>query len=121
MACAHGGAPACASGQHAGHVAELFFGRSIKGGGSVSDAEFAAFVDEEVAPRFPAGFTLVDAKGAWRSVASKAVRERSKVLIIVLAGAPGEAAKLDAIRDAYRKRFRQDSVLLVEQPSCVSF
>jgi hypothetical protein len=102
-------------------VAELFFGRSIAGGGSVSDADFARFVDDEVAPRFPAGFTLWDAKGAWRTPDGKPVRERSKVLFIVLGGTPGEAAKLNAIRSAYETRFHQESVLLVEQKACVGF
>ena len=42
-------------------------------------------------------------------------------LLLVLTGAPGEAEKVEAIRSAYRTRFRQDSVLLIERPACVGF
>jgi hypothetical protein len=35
--------------------------------------------------------------------------------------APGEADKLAAIREAYKRRFRQESVLLLETKSCGSF
>lgn len=33
----------------------LFFGRDIPGGGMVSDADWAAFLEEIVTPRFPQG------------------------------------------------------------------
>ena len=47
------------------------------------------------------------------------VRERSKQLLIVCPG--GEDTKLNAIRDAYRRRFNQESVLLAEYPVCAAF
>ena len=100
--------------------AQLFFGRDIAGGGTVSDADWQSFLDDEVTPRFPAGLTVEDASGQWRSGAV-IVREQSKRLTIILPGAADDEAKLAAIRDAYKARFHQEAVLLSESQGCVSF
>ncbi len=102
-------------------TAELFFGRNIGDAPGVSDADWQAFVDQEVTPRFPDGLTITDAAGQWRGPGGVVVREPSKVLLVVLSGAPGEQEKLDAIRAAYKARFRQDAVMLVERRGCVGF
>jgi hypothetical protein len=99
--------------------ADLFFGRSMPGG-TVSDADWQHFVDEEVASRFPYGFTVQDTSGQWKGERSL-VREASKRLTVVLTGAPDEEADLAAIRQAYKRRFHQQSVLLVETTACGSF
>jgi len=98
--------------------AQLFFGRNIAGRGTVSDDEWRRFLDEEVTPRFPVGFSVSDIDGQYRN-ASGIVRERSKQLLIVISG--GDETKLNAIRDAYKRRFNQESVLLVESPVCAAF
>ena len=100
--------------------ANLFFGRNIGGAPGVGDEDWRRFVDEEVTPRFPDGLTVEDASGQWKG-AGGIVREASKHLIVVLSGAPGEADKLAAVREAYKRRFRQESVLLLETKSCGSF
>jgi hypothetical protein len=110
----------CPTGLKALTEAELFFGRDIQGGGSVSDADWQNFLDAEVTPRFSDGFTVEDASGQWRDQHGL-VREKSKRLTIVLTGAPDEQAKLLAIRDLYKQRFRQDAVLLLESSACGSF
>jgi len=101
--------------------AQLFFGRSISGGATVGDADWRRFVEEEIAPRFPAGFTVTDGDGQWRDQSGTVLREASKEVTIVLTGASGEDAKLAAIRGAYRTRFHQESVLLTERSVCGSF
>src|SRR5262249_34434642 len=62
---------------------ELFFGRSRPDGRTVTDAEWAAFVDEEVTPRFPDGLTILDAIGQYRDRSGRILREATKVLLIV--------------------------------------
>ena len=99
--------------------AQLFFGRNIAGGGMVSDDEWRRFLDEEVSPRYPAGFSVADIDGQYRNAGGGIVRERSKQLLIV--GPSGDETKLNAIRDAYKRRFNQESVLLVESPVCAAF
>jgi hypothetical protein len=100
--------------------AELFFGRSISEGKTVSDTDWQRFVDEEVAPRFPAGFTELDATGHWQR-GRESLKEGSKLLLIVLPGLARDHPRLDEIRRAYQIRFHQESVLLFETPGCGGF
>ena len=123
--CAHQAAVAPAASCPAGHellrTARLVFGRNVAGGPPVSEAAFGRFVDEELTPRFPDGLTIIDGGGQWRDPSDVLVREASKVVFLVLPRKPDVLERLDAARAAYKVRFRQDSVLLVTQPACVSF
>lgn len=101
--------------------AELVFGRDIAGGGSVSDADWASFVDTEVTLRFPDGLSTFDAQGQWRTPDGTIIREPSKLLLIVIKGTKDEQAKLEAVRNAYKARFKQQSVLLIEHRECAAF
>jgi hypothetical protein len=98
--------------------ADLYFGRALPGGGSVSDEDWRRFVDEEVTPRFPDGLTVTDASGQWRGQAG-IIREASKHVTIILPSHDG--VKLEAVRAAYRARFHQESVLLIETRVCGAF
>jgi hypothetical protein len=113
--------PTCPSGLHRAMTAELYFGRSIAGAGEVSDADWSQFVDAEITPRFPDGLSVGDVYGQWRNPKGAFVREQSKALFLVLTGAPAERQRIDLVRDAYKQRFHQDSVMLVEQQACVGF
>jgi hypothetical protein len=103
-------------------VAELMFGRKIGDRVGVSAAGWARFVDREITPRFPDGLTVFDARGQWRdSGRNKIVREPSKIVQIVLPGKPEDEARLHEIAEAYKTRFRQQSVGIVVRGACVSF
>jgi hypothetical protein len=114
-------ANACTEGLRPASTAQLFFGLSVRDQPDVTDADWRAFVDAEVTPRFPDGLSVSDVYGQWKSPAGDFVRESTKAVFIVLAGRPDEGERLDLIRDAYKRRFHQQSVLLVEQKACVSF
>lgn len=111
----------CRPGLEPKTTADLFFGRNIGPTPGVSDADWAKFVDEEITPRFPNGLSISDVAGQWKGEDGTIVREPSKAVMIVLSGEDGEYARLDAIRDAYRQRFRQESVMLVQRQACVGF
>jgi hypothetical protein len=111
----------CPDGLKPAATAELFFGRSVGWTGQVSDADWRSFLDAEVTPRFPDGLAVSDVYGQLRSPAGAFVRQNDKALFIVLAGLPDEQQRLGLVRDAYKKRFHQQSVLMVEQHACVSF
>ncbi len=107
----------CTGAQKPWTVAELLFGR-----GNVSDFNWNRFVDAEVTPRFPDGLTIYDARGQWRNPqTSKISRERSKVVMIAMPPDAGNEAKLQEIIEAYKTRFKQQSVGLILRASCVSF
>jgi hypothetical protein len=98
----------------------LYLGRSVPAGGEVSDDALARFVAEEVTPRFPDGFTLLDGAGAWRDrVSGQTIRERTVILILIHPPARREAA--EEIAAAYASRFGQQSVLRVETPAEARF
>ena len=115
----HNGCPK--AGQRA--TAELVFGRASDDPAHplVSEAEFARFLNEEVSARFPDGLTVIDAQGRWRAPAGDAIHEPSEMVMIVLPGRPDDRAKLDALREAYKRRYHQQSVLLMTHGDCVSF
>ena len=73
----------CGGGAAASYArAELFLGKSIPGGGTVTDTAFAQFLDQEVTPRFPAGFTVVPAMGQYRETTGVIDHEASDMVIV---------------------------------------
>jgi len=115
----------CGSKELASYVrTELFFGKSIPGGGIITDSAFAQFLDQEVTPRFPDGFTVVPAMGQYREANGVIDHEASDILILFYprASVSDASKKIEEIRTAYNKTFHQESVLREEeQPSCVAF
>jgi hypothetical protein len=101
--------------------AQLFFGRDIERRTMVSDEQWRDFLDEEVTPRFPQGFSVSDISGQYRDQSGAIVREPSKQVLIISREIGAEEPKLNAIRDAYKRRFSQESVLLVQTPVCAAF
>ena len=100
---------------------ELYFGLApyeAEGLGlSAAEGTWRAFLDEEVTPRFPDGFTVLDGYGQWREGAGGAIaRLRSRVLVIVHPDTAAKRAEIDALREAYRARTDAKSVLAVETP-----
>ena len=87
------------------------FGRNIGARTAVSESQWGRFVDREITPRFPDGLTVYNAAGQWRDRASnKIMREPSKVVQIVLPGHDDDIARLNEIAEAYKARFKQQSV-----------
>jgi Protein of unknown function (DUF3574) len=115
--------PACVlSAQQPMLVAELFFGRAIPGRTPLSEAEWQVFTAEIVAPNFPDGFTAFDAEGQWRNPATGVVSSAlTKVLLVAARRAPDLAMRLSAVIEAYKARFRQQSVGVITRDSCAAF
>lgn len=114
--------PACPAGGREMTSVTLFFGTAIPGGGTVSDEDWRDFLDREVTPRFPDGFSTLAAAGQWRDAATGGiVREASRALLIWRAPSEETGQAVEAIRDAYKERFRQDSVMRVDDLDCVDF
>lgn len=112
---------ACRSGAAPYARLELLFGLGKPGGGEVSEEEWRAFLEAEVTPRFPDGLTVLAAYGQWRDRSGEIAREPSRVLVIWhRRGADSETA-IEAIRQAYKTQFGQESVMRVDGASCVSF
>ena len=101
---------------------ELLFGRNIGGRLGVTEAQWRSFVAREITPRFPDGLTVVDARGQWRDAErNRIVREPSKLVLLTFPDDAARREKLSAIVESYKKRFRQQSVLMSLRTSCVTF
>jgi hypothetical protein len=100
---------------------ELLFGLGRAEGGEVSEAEWRAFLDAEVTPRFPDGLMVLTGYGQWRSSETGSAGETSRVIEIWYRPAADSDAKIETIRAAYKARFGQQSVMRVDGVSCVSF
>jgi hypothetical protein len=110
----------CAAGETRQQVAELIFGRNIGQTLGVSEADFTRFLDEEVSPRFPEGLTVTDSQGRWL-YNGELFKEPGKRLNLILTGKPDDRRKVAEIAQAYERRFRQDAVLSMIHPACISF
>ena len=112
----------CRGGHKPSQVAELMFGRAVGSRLAVGEGAWSRFVEREITPRFPDGFTVFDAYGQWRNPTSKRiVGQPSKIVRIVLPGHPEDVARLNEIAEAYKVRFKQQSVGVMMQGACASF
>ncbi len=104
-------------------VAELFFGRDKRGRLAVSDPEWSDFMASVVTPQFPDGLTVFDGYGQWRNPATGVIGRSPHVKIVLIAvpHSPELAGRLAAVIDAYKARFRQQSVGIITRAACASF
>ncbi len=116
--------PACRSGDPGDAFArtDLYFGLSRSDGPPITARHFDRFVDRVVTPRFPDGLTVLAADGQFKDSTGTIVEEGSRVIILLHpAGDPYISAKIEQIRNRYKHRFHQESVLRTDDISCVSF
>ena len=97
----------------------LYFGLS-RPKGAVSELEWQIFVRDEVTKRFPDGLTVWEAEGQWLTPAGSIDREQSKVLLLVHADTPAARQSVQAVIQAYRTTFEQQSVLWESSRVCVA-
>lgn len=122
---ASAGSPApaavCAAGDTALVHEAIYFGRNRPDGGTVSDAEWRAFLDEVVTPKFPDGFTVIAATGQWKGQSGAVEREPSAILALLHTGSEADRAAVAAVAAEYKRRFRQEAVLRERTPACARF
>lgn len=95
----------------------LYFGLDLPEGGRVSEEQWAGFLAEVVTPRFPDGFTVLDAYGQWRDpeiADAPVIREATRVVVIVHPQTQATHDAIDEIKSLYRTSFGQKSVFHTE-------
>ena len=101
---------------------DLYFGGAVSGRGPVSEVEWADFARAEITPRFPDGFTVIDARGQWLNPRTGRIAEEpTKLVQIVAPRGATTAAGLTTIAAAYRARFHQDAVGITSVGVCGAF
>ena len=97
----------------------LYFGLArLKG--SVTELEWQIFLRDEVTRRFPDGLTVWEAEGQWQTPAGTIDHEQSKVLLLVHPDTAVARQSVQAVIEAYRKTFEQQSVLWESARVCVT-
>jgi len=84
---------------------ELFFGSLKPNKTHVTDAEFQAFLQDVITPRFPEGLTLLTGRGQFLDASDEIMQERSRVLILLYPVAVWQekSEKIEEIREAYKR------------------
>jgi hypothetical protein len=103
---------------------ELYFGLGYadQPQPDISEAQWRAFLDAEVTPRFPSGLSVFDVYGQWQGKTQpKPERLRSKLIVLLHEDNAQTRAAIDAIRSAWKQKTGDQSVLRVTQPADVSF
>jgi hypothetical protein len=71
-------------------------------------------------PRFPEGLTLLADNGQFQDSTGNIIQEGSKLLILLYPFSKDRSALVDEVRAEYKSAFQQESVLRVDEHSCVS-
>ncbi len=100
---------------------ELLFGLSRSDGPDITEQEFKNFIDAKVTPRFPDGLTLLSGDGQFKDASGTIIEEGSKLLILLYPFSQQNSKLVEHIRDDYKELFQQQSVLRIDDLSCVSF
>lgn len=100
---------------------ELLFGLSRSNAPDITEEEFQGFIDLQVTPRFPEGLTLLAGNGQFKDSAGNIIQEGSKLLILLYPFSKDRSALVDEVRAEYKSAFQQESVLRIDEHSCVSF
>lgn len=87
----------------------------------MTDAQWRAFLDEVITPRFPDGLTVWRTEGQWRLPDGGIGKESTFVLEIVHDGAASTDSALLQIAELYKERFQQSGVLRVTAPVRMRF
>ena len=99
-----------------GVVSRLYMGQTTPAG-AVTEMQWRAFVAESVTPRFPGGFTELQAHGHWRDDRGVVSEEGTRIVEIVHNGELLSRARVREVAADYKHRFSQQSVLITQARS----
>ncbi|WP_437969991.1 DUF3574 domain-containing protein [Sorangium sp. So ce260] len=100
---------------------ELFFGLDRFDEPPVTQEEWQEFVDTAVTPRFRDGLTQFDVDGQYLATTDELIREDSRLIMLLHDGSQAVSDSIEAIREEYKARFNQESVLRIDEPVCIDF
>ena len=89
----------------------LVFGRAIPDGGTVSEEDWSAFLEEVVTPRFPEGLTVWRAEGQWTDPSGVLVEESVLMIEIVHPASSSADSAMDWNRRASEGSSQADAVI----------
>lgn len=99
----------------------LWFGLSRPHGANITSREWQTFIDNDVTPRFKEGLSVLDAKGQWLGNDGRLARENSKALVLIHTADVTSNNRIEQLRQIYKQRFQQESVMRTDNNVCVDF
>ena len=96
-------------------IKTLVFGRNIGSIRVITTKHWEEFKASEITPRF-SGFTEREVKGSWEGEAEDSIE-----LVIACPDNADNERKLEEIREAYCRKFQQDSVMKINADNTVEF
>ena len=90
-------------------------------GTAISSVDWQDFIDNEVTPRFKQGIAIYDAQRVWPDNSGRRVKANSKALVLIHGVEIADNTHIEELRDIYKKRFAQASVMRVDAPACVGY
>jgi hypothetical protein len=83
--------------------------------------EWQRFLSEVVTPRFPSGFTVLEAQGQWQAPSGEIRSLPSRVLVLLHPADTASETGIESIRTIFKERFGHISVLRSTSPATVGF
>jgi len=102
---------------------ELFFGLNKIDGTKISESEWEAFSDSVISNVFTKGATIMKSNGRWLQ-GNELIKEESRVVIYFsrLYEMTDEfSARIDTIREKYKRYYQQEAVLRTDEFINASF
>ncbi len=93
---------------------ELYFG-------GIARIAWDEFLAQVVTPRFPDGLTWYDAHGQWQTRLGEVTRQDSRVLILLHAATPEKDRLVEELREEFKTRYHEISVLRADVAVTASF
>ena len=101
---------------------QLYFGALIPTGGIVTDSLWEDFLDHVVTPRFPKGYTTLNAVGRYRDHTGESQKEPTRIIIVNYdVSEKGAERKILDILTTYKDRFSQEYMLRVTRRTVTRF
>lgn len=93
---------------------ELYFG-------GIARASWDEFLALVVTPRFPDGLTWFDAHGQWQTRTGVVTKQDSRVLVLIHAATPEKDRLIEELREQFKTRYHELSVLRADAAVTASF
>jgi hypothetical protein len=93
---------------------ELYFG-------GIARASWDDFLATVVTPRFPDGLTWYDAHGQWQTRTGIVTKQDSRVLVLIHAATPEKDRLVEELREQFKTRYHELSVLRADAAVTASF
>jgi hypothetical protein len=116
-----GSSSAAKSSQPTWVKSEIYCGLEKQAGGTVTQAEFADFLNQVVTPAFPAGLTVFDAYGQMQKTDKAIVKQTTKVLLLVHQKTKANADAIQKVISSYRSRYGNPQVMYLQSPTNPQF